>query len=331
MQPIQQDLSGSSSQQHFPADKLAYHEFFMPPPQHTAMRPLMHSRKPLPGESDETDRHRGGGASLSQFVHTKNSVYRVIDPYEADDEFAIPPPQQSAVRPQPEQSSNPLLIGTGNQWDETYRRHGASLSHFVHANTSVYSVVNPYEAYDEFVIPPPQQSAVRRRHLEQSSNPFANTTKRTKNRSLNEDQTVKQYLRPLVTLPDTTTIYEARCLMAASDVDFLVLIDSIGLLCGILTQEDIATRVINHGIDLVNTPVSKVMTRNPIFVLSDTLDVEALQKMVQGEVTRLPVIEKGEVIGLVCIMDCLRDADKITGRRAAKLMAANWDALERYC
>lgn len=50
-----------------------------------------------------------------------------------------------------------------------------------------------------------------------------------------------------------------------------------------------------------------------------------------GEVTRLPVIEKGEVIGLVCIMDCLRDADKIMGRKAAKLMAANWDALERYC
>ncbi|CAH1414190.1 unnamed protein product [Lactuca virosa] len=95
--------------------------------------------------------------------------------------------------------------------------------------------------------------------------------------------------------------------------------------------KDIATRVINHGIDLVNTPVSKVMTWNPIFVLSDTLSVEALQKMVAGEVTRLPVIENGEVIGLVCILDCLRDADKITGRKAAKLMATNWDALARYC
>ena len=28
--------------------------------------------------------------------------------------------------------------------------------------------------------------------------------------------------------------------------------------------------------------MSKVMTRNPVFVLSDTLAVEALQKMVQG-------------------------------------------------
>ena len=35
-------------------------------------------------------------------------------------------------------------------------------------------------------------------------------------------------------------------------------------------------------VNLEETPVSKVMTRNPVFVLSDTRAVEALQKMVQG-------------------------------------------------
>lgn len=46
--------------------------------------------------------------------------------------------------------------------------------------------------------------------------------------------------------------------------------------------KDIATRVIARELNLDETPVSKVMTRNPVFVLSDTLAVEALQKMVQG-------------------------------------------------
>lgn len=46
--------------------------------------------------------------------------------------------------------------------------------------------------------------------------------------------------------------------------------------------QDIATRVISRELNLEDTLVSKVMTRNPIFVLSDTLAVEALQKMVQG-------------------------------------------------
>jgi CBS domain-containing protein len=46
--------------------------------------------------------------------------------------------------------------------------------------------------------------------------------------------------------------------------------------------KDITTRVIAMELKLDETPVSKVMTRNPVFVLSDTLAVEALQKMVQG-------------------------------------------------
>lgn len=49
-----------------------------------------------------------------------------------------------------------------------------------------------------------------------------------------------------------------------------------------LWMKDIATRVIARELNLEETPVSKVMTRNPTFVLSDTLAVEALQKMVQG-------------------------------------------------
>ena len=47
-------------------------------------------------------------------------------------------------------------------------------------------------------------------------------------------------------------------------------------------DQDITTRVIARGLKMEETPVSKVMTRNPVFVLADTLAVEALQKMVQG-------------------------------------------------
>jgi len=46
--------------------------------------------------------------------------------------------------------------------------------------------------------------------------------------------------------------------------------------------QDIATRVIAEGLRPEQTLVSKVMTRSPIFVTSDSLALEALQKMVQG-------------------------------------------------
>lgn len=60
--------------------------------------------------------------------------------------------------------------------------------------------------------------------------------------------------------------------------DFIRLI-FLFVFCG----QDIATRVIAEGLRPEQTIVSKIMTRNPIFVTSDSLAIEALQKMVLGE------------------------------------------------
>jgi signal-transduction protein with cAMP-binding, CBS, and nucleotidyltransferase domain len=94
--------------------------------------------------------------------------------------------------------------------------------------------------------------------------------------------------------------------MAARRVDAALLTDASALLSGILTdkvllisvelvfvsmtaycnmvemKQDLATRVIAEGLKPEETLVSKVMTRNPLFVTCDTLAVDALQKMVQG-------------------------------------------------
>ncbi|XP_027344166.1 CBS domain-containing protein CBSCBSPB3-like isoform X2 [Abrus precatorius] len=96
--------------------------------------------------------------------------------------------------------------------------------------------------------------------------------------------------------------------MAARRVDAVLLTDANALLSGIMTDKDIATRVIAEGLRPEQTLVSKVMTRNPLFVTSDTLAIEALQKMVQGKFRHLPVVENGEVIAILDITKCLYDA-----------------------
>ena len=126
------------------------------------------------------------------------------------------------------------------------------------------------------------------------------------------ERTVKRLrLCKALTVPDSTTLHEACRRMAARRVDAWLLTNSNALLCGILTDrvihfttiffskycllffrlnwsvplywlKDIATRVIAKELNLEETSVSKVMTKNPVFVLSNTIAVEALQKMVQG-------------------------------------------------
>ncbi|KAI4319020.1 hypothetical protein MLD38_032670 [Melastoma candidum] len=146
------------------------------------------------------------------------------------------------------------------------------------------------------------------------------------------ERTVKRLrLSKALTVPETTNIYEACRRMAARRVDALLLTDSNALLCGILTDKDITTRVIARELNLEETPVSKVMTRNPTFVLSDTLAVEALQKMVQGKFRHLPVVENGEVIALLDIAKCLYDAIARMERAAekGKAIAAAVEGVEK--
>lgn len=123
------------------------------------------------------------------------------------------------------------------------------------------------------------------------------------------ERTVKRLrLTKALTIPEGTTVLDACRRMATRRVDAALLTDSSALLCGIITDKDVATRVIAEGLKPEETAVSKVMTRNPLFVMSETLAVDALQKMVQGKFRHLPVVENGEVIALLDITKCLYDA-----------------------
>ena len=88
----------------------------------------------------------------------------------------------------------------------------------------------------------------------------------------------------------------------------MLLTDVNGLLSGIVTDKDIATRVIAEGLRVEQTIISKIMTRSPHYVTADTLAIEALQKMVQGKFRHLPVVDNGEVIAMLDIAKCLYDA-----------------------
>lgn len=166
-----------------------------------------------------------------------------------------------------------------------------------------------------------------------SSNLPRKSLSASRSMGLTGERTVKRLrLSKALTVPDNTSIIEACRRMAARRVDALLLTDSNALLCGILTDKDIATRVVARELNLEETPVSQVMTRNPIFVLSDTLAVEALQKMVQGKFRHLPVVENGEVIALLDIAKCLYDAIARMERAAekGKAIAAAVEGVEKH-
>jgi CBS domain-containing protein len=85
----------------------------------------------------------------------------------------------------------------------------------------------------------------------------------------------------------------------------LPVVDAEGYAVGVVSDLDLIS-ALRHGIDLNDTTVSEVMDIRPLFVEPDTDLETVVDLMEQWRVRRLPVCERGRVIGVISRGDVLR-------------------------
>lgn len=115
-------------------------------------------------------------------------------------------------------------------------------------------------------------------------------------------------LREAECILESNTIVEAARHMAAKRLDFVLVVDGNGRLVGIVTDKDLAFRVVAEGLDPRQTIVSQVMTRNPRCVQATMGVFEALEVMSKNHFRHLPVKQDEQVVGVLDIAKCLYDA-----------------------
>lgn len=102
--------------------------------------------------------------------------------------------------------------------------------------------------------------------------------------------------------PGESAALAAR-LLSRHNVGSLPVCGEDGNLRGIVTDRDIITRCIAAEEDPAQTPVRDIMTRNCTTVSPDDDPREATRLMAAKQVRRLPVVEKGKVVGMVSLGD----------------------------
>lgn len=106
-----------------------------------------------------------------------------------------------------------------------------------------------------------------------------------------------------------TSVREAARLMEGDDVGSLpvVQMDGAARLIGVVTDRDIALRVVAAGRDPETTPVSEVASRDVVTVTPDDDLDDALSLMASAQVRRLPVVVgDGELVGMLSQADLPR-------------------------
>ena len=105
----------------------------------------------------------------------------------------------------------------------------------------------------------------------------------------------------LHTVSPSTTVGEAVALMAQNKIGSTVVMDG-NRLAGIFTERD-TVRAISQSHDAPGHEVSSWMTREPMTVGPDEDTEAALATMLSHGFRHLPVVQDGEVIGIVSIRD----------------------------
>jgi len=77
-------------------------------------------------------------------------------------------------------------------------------------------------------------------------------------------------------------------------------------LAGIFTERDVLTRVVAADLDPKTTPISRVMTANPLTVGPEATVQQMMDLFTEKRCRHLPVMKDGKIVGLISIGDVSR-------------------------
>jgi CBS domain-containing protein len=109
----------------------------------------------------------------------------------------------------------------------------------------------------------------------------------------------------VITVKKEATVEEAVELMNKYEIGCLVIVEN-GKPVGIITERDLLKRVLPKSEMLRNMKVMEIMSTPLISVQPKVQIEEAAKLMFQKKIKKLPVVEKGKLVGLVSLTDLLR-------------------------
>ena len=120
-------------------------------------------------------------------------------------------------------------------------------------------------------------------------------------------KTLREVMRPnflFVVLP-TATVAEAVRLMTEHNVGIVAVLDRDALI-GVLSERDVARRVVDARRPPERTSVAEVMTTTLVTADAEDDYRSAMRKMDEANIRHLPVMDGGRLVSMLSIRDLMR-------------------------
>lgn len=133
-------------------------------------------------------------------------------------------------------------------------------------------------------------------------------------------QRVSEVMTPdPVTLESSTDLFTAAQALRDNDIGDVVVTKPDGSLCGIVTDRDLVVRGMAEGLDSMSASLEDVCSHRLVTVGPDDAIAAAVKLMEDNAIRRLPVVEDGNLVGIISIGDLAveRDPESALGEISA--------------
>jgi CBS domain-containing protein len=110
--------------------------------------------------------------------------------------------------------------------------------------------------------------------------------------------------------------------MVKDNIGDMVVVSGSGVVVGIATERDIIKDIIVCGADLEGSKVEEIMTKDLVTVDPSNSLEEAADVMVKHKIKKLPVTDKGRLVGIVTATDLIAYENRLLDKVAHLLMSS---------
>lgn len=125
--------------------------------------------------------------------------------------------------------------------------------------------------------------------------------------------------RSVVTISHDETLHDAVQLLAAKKIGAVIVLNDDNSVCGILSERDIVRDIARNGESILSQKVASCMTQKVVSCDSSESVDSLMEKMTAGKFRHLPVIDNGNLTGIISIGDVVKRKIELAVQEAEEM------------
>jgi CBS domain-containing protein len=112
--------------------------------------------------------------------------------------------------------------------------------------------------------------------------------------------------REVVSIEPSATLASAVALLAEKRIGAVLILGAGRRVAGILSERDIVRALAERGASVLQEPVSQTMTRKVSTCTQNETVASIMERMTEGKFRHMPVVDQGQVVGMISIGDVVK-------------------------